>query len=268
MSSLNDINSSFIAISNWLSDNYLKINQSKTEVIIVGTPTQVSLCKSISTSITLGNSNIDFSTVIKNLGVTFDESLSFLDHIKFTRKNAFNILNSLRHIRGFFDQNSFKTIVLSLISTKLDYCNSLFSNLPSASINLLQSIQNYAARLICHRNTSSHVTPLLKELHWLPVRARIDFKILLITYKALFLSSPPYLASLLSFKARPSSLRQLDHLQLNVPRSKSVRMGDRSFSIVAPRLWNSLPLHIRQASNIIIFKTLLKTYIFNKTYNL
>ena len=222
-------------ISNWLSDNFLKLNDSKSEVILIGTPKSVSHCKILSNSISLGNSNISFSPIVKNFGVLFDENLSFLPHIKNIRKNCFITLKNLRHIRSFFNRPNFESLMHAFITSRLDYCNSLFTNISQSTINQLQSIQNYAARLILRRGLYSHITPLLFELHWLPVSDHINFKILLITYKAVHYSSLLYLAFQLKFKPNPRNLRHHDPFP-EIPRSHSARMGDRTFPFVAPNI--------------------------------
>ena len=254
-------------ISNWLSDNFLKLNDSKSEIILIGTPHYVSLCKNTATSINLGNTNIAFSSTVKNLGVLIDESLTFVPHIKNCRKTSFFKLKNLRHIRNYFNRSSFESIINALITSKLDYCNSLFINLPASYITLLQSIQNYAARLILRRGLYSSVQPLLFHLHWLPVKDRITFKILLITYKIIHLSEPNYLVSQLKLKTSARTLRNQDNLTLETPWFKnSARMGDCSFFITAPKLWNSLPLNIRSAPSVDSFKSLPKKHLFPKHY--
>ena len=255
------------SISDWLSDNFLKLNPSKTEVMLIGTPHSVAQCKSLSNSISFNNSSISFSSTVKNLGVIFDETLSFLPHIKNLRKNAFSLLRNLSHIRSYFNRSSFESIINALITSKLDYCNSLFTALPAYSISLLQSIQNYAARLILRRRLRSHITPLLFDLHWLPVCDRVNFKTLLITYKIVNHSAPSYLLPQLKIKSNHLSLRNHDQLLFEIPRSHSVRMGDRAFSTYAPKLWNSLPFHIRSSPSVDSFKKSLKTYLFSSRYH-
>ena len=253
-------------IQNWLSANFLKLNNSKTEVILIGTPHSITQCKTLTNSITFQNIKFDWLPTVKNLGVIFDESLSFLPHIKNCRKKCFFLLRNLSQLRSYFNRTSFEIIVNALITSRLDYCNSLFSGLPASSLSLLQSIQNYAVRLIfgCTRRTP--ITPLLSELHWLPISDRIKFKILLITYKLVHHSTPAYLLSQIRFKSS-RLLRNHDNLLLEEPRSHSARMGDRAFSIHAPQLWNSLPYHIRNSSSISSFKKSLKTHLFSLRYS-
>ena len=261
------LQNSYKFISNWLADNFLKLNHDKTEVILIGTPHSVSKCKLSADSLILENSKISFSTTVKNLGVIFDESLSFLPHIKKCRKNCFILLRNLSILRPYFSRSSLESIINTLITSKIDYCNSLFSSLPTSTIGLLQSIQNYAARLLFRSHVHSHVTPLLFELHWLPVAHRISFKILIITFKVVHYSIPLYLVSHITLKTNPRNLRNHDALLLEIPRSRSSRMGDRSFSFIAPKLWNPLPFNIRNSSSVKSFKKSLKTYFFTTHYH-
>lgn len=253
-------------IANWLSNNFLKLNDDKSDVVVIGTPSSVMQCKTSKSSIKLGNFDIKFSPSVKNLGVLFDESLSFVPHIKDKRKSSFFMLHNLRRIRNHFDQASFETLVHAFITSRLDYCNSLFINLPSSTINCLQSIQNYAARLVLKETKYCHITPLLKQLHWLPVKDRIKFKTLLLTFKAIHFSEPLYLKSLLNFKTPARDLRNHDNLLLDVPRSHSARMGDCAFSIAAPLIWNELPFDIRNSPSVTTFKSRLKTHLFSQRY--
>ena len=124
---------------------------------------------------------------------------------------------------------------------------------------------NASARLVYCAPKYCHITPLLRELHWLPVRVRIDFKILLITFKLLQGFAPSYLKNLVSvLPASHYQLRRNDNgILLVSPRLKPKKtMGDRSFMVAAPALWNSLPLSVRQAKDIDSFKRLVKTYLF------
>ena len=215
----------------------------------------------------LDNTDVPFSNKVRNLGVTFDESLHFKDHISSVFKATFLQLRNLKHIRAHFNRQSFEVLVSAFITSRLDYCNSLLSGLPSSTLRPLSLIQNFAARLIFRQGKFSHVTPLLKELHWLPIPYRIDFKILMLTYKALHSLAPSYLTSLLSPRTCTRTLRSSDCLVLTVPRSHTSSFGDRAFSVYAPRLWNTLPKSLRSAPTLSSFKSLLKTYLFRKAFS-
>ena len=148
----------------------------------------------------------------------------------------------------------------------LNYCNSLFLGLPKVQLNRIQRIQNAAARVVTKSSKFCHITPVLFKLHWLPVSYRIEFKILLILYKALHDQSPPYIAALLHKKFASRSMRS--NGSLNVPRTNLVSTGKRSFSAAAPAMWNKLPEDIKNASNVEHFKSMLKTYLFHKKFDI
>ena len=137
----------------------------------------------------------------------------------------------------------------AFIMGRIDYCNSLLYGLPATHINKLQRVQNAAARLICLIPRFSHVTPVLYSLHWLPVQFRIDFKILIITFKAIHGHAPEYICNLIHIKT-PSTygLRSNSELLLAPPSTKTMKtLGDRAFTAAAPSLWNKLPSEIRDA---------------------
>ena len=110
-------------------------------------------------------------------------------------------------------------------------------------------------------------TPVLKELHWLPIKQRIVFKILLFTYKALKALAPQYISDFLVQYKPPRALRSFDKKLLQVPHFKLKTYGGRSFSYIAPYLWNQLPDAIRQAPSVGTFKSNLKTYLFDQVFN-
>ena len=108
---------------------------------------------------------------------------------------------------------------------------------------------------------------LYPNLHWLPVSQRINYKILLLTYKALNGQAPSYITELLEPYVPTRNLRSSSKSLLKVPSAKLVSYGHRCFSFVAPRLWNSLPTNITESCSLLDFKTCIKTYLFNKSYN-
>ena len=236
--------------------------------MLIGKPSLVARCKSQLNSLNIDNVNLEFAPKARNLGVLFDESLSFKEHISSVFRSSFLYLKNLKTIRSHFTRKSFEIIVHAFVTSRLDYCNSLFSGLPSSTLRPLNLIQNFAARLILRKGKFTSATPLLRELHWLPTTYRIQFKVLLITYKALRSAAPTYLSSILSLRPNVRSLRSNNHYLLHVPRSRSVRFGDCSFSVYAPKLWNSLPLNLRLATSVSSFKSLLKTYLFGKAFGL
>ena len=128
-------------------------------------------------------------------------------------------------------------------------------------------VQNSAARLLTNTRKRDHITPILAALHWLPVSYRIDFKILLITFKALHGLAPVYIADLLEPHKPVRSLRSSDKALLDPPNTSCVTRGDRAFAARAPLLWNALPLNLRLAESVSSFKSLLKTHLYVKCFS-
>ena len=143
--------------------------------------------------------------------------------------------------------------------------NSLLAGISRGSVTKLHRCQNLAARVVSRTRKREHITPVLIQLHCLPVAERIKFKVLLQVYRVLNGMAPTYLSDLIQRYEPGRSLRSKDTNTLHVPRTKH-SWGDRAFSKTAPMLWNTLPLNIRTASSLVSFKSKLKTYLFNVVY--
>ena len=171
----------------------------------------------------------------------------------------------------FMHRENIMSLVHSLIISKVDYCNSLFVGLPNVTLKKIQSVMNRAARLLCHLPLRVSITASLIDLHWLPIKARIEYKICLITFKALKFHQPKYICDLLIPLAgeRDVVLRSSgDPFRLWEPRAPGERIfADRSFSYVAPRIYNRLPVVIKQLETLACFKKHLKTHLFNLSYD-
>ena len=143
----------------------------------------------------------------------------------------------------------------------------LFTGLPKGTTERLQLIQNSAARLLTRTRRREHISPVLAALHWLPVTFRVDFKVLLLVYKALHGLGPSYIANSLRNYQPPRTLRSSAAGLLEVPHSSKKKIGDAAFVTYAPKLWNTLPLDIREADSLNIFKGKLKTHLFTRAFN-
>lgn len=155
-------------INDWLTSNSLKLNMDKTETIFIGTP---ALTSNIPTSYSceIAGLHIKTSTSVKNVGVIFDSTLSFQSHIKSVTKSAFFHLRRISQLRPFISSKDAETVIHAFVSSRIDYCNALFIGLPASLISRIQYIQNSAARILTHTKRSAHITPILYDLHWLPV---------------------------------------------------------------------------------------------------
>jgi hypothetical protein len=248
-------------IHDWMTANYLKLNEDKTEVVVIHKEKDCPI-----TSVTIGNTPIATSTEAKNLGVILDSAMSMESHINSVCRNGTYEIRNIGKIRKYLNDKSAAALIHAFVTSKLDYCNSLYHGLPKKLLCKLQRVFNMAARVVTRTKKHDHITPVLSSLHWLPVPERIQYKILLLTFKALNGMAPVYLTELLKqyHPARP--LRSTNHKLLEVPKSKLKRCGDRSFSRCAPVLWNSLPLIICELTDLPIFKTQLKTFLFKQPH--
>ena len=163
-------------------------------------------------------------------------------------------------------QQDLEKLVHAFIFSRLDYCNGMFTGLTKKSIRQLQLIQNAAARVLTNTKKIEHITPVLKSLHWLPVYQRIDFKILLLVFKALNGLGPKYISDLLIRYEPSRPLRSSGTGLLSVPRVKT-KHGEAAFSFYAPHIWNKIPENCRSADTLSAFKSRLKTFLFAAAFN-
>ena len=160
-----------------------------------------------------------------------------------------------------------RTLVHALATSRLDYGNELLYGIRQGTIQRLQRIQNCAARLVTRTRKYERITPVLRRLHWLPVRQRTLFKVLVFTYCALNATAPNYLMQLISHRNVSRTLRSGSSIELLfVPKSRTVTHGDRCFEVASPILWNNLPVSIRTAKCVTQFRSQLKTHLFKVAF--
>ena len=163
-----------------------------------------------------------------------------------------------------------KLLVHTPVMVRLDYCNALLCGAREDVIRQLQRLQMQAARVVCKKYKNDHiiVTELMWDLHWLPIRARIQYKILLLVYKAFTNGSPTYLADMTT-NCNPVRSTHSSHKVnlLVVQHQKSNKYSEKAFAVVGPRLWNELLTdELRGCSSVDTFKKKLKTMLFKKHY--
>ncbi|XP_070564524.1 uncharacterized protein [Ptychodera flava] len=261
---ISQIEGCLVDIKDWMTSNKLQLNDGKTEILLIRSrydhsPITID-------SIQVGSSSIQLADAARNIGFLFDSSHDFKKHIIQTCQSIYLLIRRIGFIRKYLSQQTCLTLMYSTLSAKLDYSNSLLYGLPDSYIRLLQRAQNSAARLITKTRKRDHITPILKELHWLPVSYRIQFKILLLTYKSIHGLAPSYLAELIEVNTPSRSLRSSLQTTLKVPRTRLKSYGDRSFSYSSSILWNKLPAPLRSAPDIRTFRSLLKTHFFKRAY--
>ena len=205
---------------------------------------------------------------MKSLGVTIDSSLTFDDHVDNICKASAYPIRSLRHIRKFIDEDAATSVATALVSARIDYCNSLFYGTSKSNIDKLQRLQNSLARAVMCTGKFDRITPVLAALHWLPISARITYKVALLTRKVLTTQRPGYLSSLIRVnqptrQLRPSSQRVLCS---TTPRTA---FTSRAFCYAASAVLNKLPNllnDIHSTVSLSEFKRNLKSFLYKQSF--
>lgn len=268
LSSIDDARASItqctIVIKRWMQQHFLKLNSDKTEVVVITSPHL--RCSTLG-AFDISGASIAPKDTVRDLGVAVDSRLSLQDHIRATCKRTYHQMYLIGKIRRYIDEEATKTLVHCCVTARLDYCNSLLIGMPQRLLNQLQKVQNRAARLIKGTHRHEHITPVLRQLHWLPIQQRIEFKCLVLVFKCLEGSAPAYLSELLLPYEPTRDLRSRSRCLLQQPTYNLVAYGKRCFSYAAPMLWNPLPETLKNCDNVDAFKRLLKTLLFNRAFN-
>ena len=173
-------------------------------------------------------------------------------------------ISSIRHLLSF---DATKTLLSAFVLPKLDYCNTPFYGSPMYTLKICQKVQNSAARLIVKCRKQNHTSPLLMSLHWLPINARIDYKLSVICHSFFLGLAPTYLSDLILVYTPKRNFRySSDNRILCIPKLRTKTFGHRSFSFSAPKIWNSLHSELRHTDFIRKYKLALKTHLFRKCY--
>ena len=215
----------------------------------------------------IDDDSIEISDTISDLGFFLEKNLNMNAHVTSLRKSCYNELRKISHIRPFIDEHCAKQLIISLVILKLDYCNCLFFNMSNDNFHKLQLVQNHAARIVKRASKRSSATTLLYELHWLPIKQRVSYKIALTVFKCLNIENfPSYLKELVTLYSPKRSLRSSEQYFLAKPFKKLSIFGHKTFHFAAPEVLNSLPLEIRSCSSLPVFKKKLKTYFFSDSF--
>ena len=254
-------------IEHWMGCNRLRLNVDKTQVIWMGTRQQLE--KIGIDELILHSSTIQFSKKVVNLGVVLDNQLKMSEQVSSLCRSCFFQLRQIRTIRRSLTSDSTKTLVNAFVNSRLDYCNSLLYGVGEGLMDRLQRVQNAAARLVSGAKKYDHITPIRMDLHWLLIRRRVTFKVATLVYKCLHGCAPVYLADdCVAVSSIPGRrfLRSAAHLELTVPRTRTMTSGPRAFPVCGPRVWNSLPCTLRSPElSYNCFRKKLKTELFLKS---
>ena len=262
------LNNILLSVREWMDFKQLKLNENKTEYMIVGSKNRIWKFGNINMKV--NENQVQIADKVRDLGVILDCNLSLNAQINNVFRIAGNHLRNIAFIKKYIDESSVKKRVINCVINIDDYCNSIYCNLPKILLKKLQKKMNRAARLIKGISPRDRITPVLIELHWLPIKARIKCKICVLAHQALHTGCPSYLRDLLHVIQPSESIntrRATVGLTLLEPRLSS-GVGFRAFKSAAPRFYNSLPLDIRRIEDTKSFKNKLKTFLFSECYDL
>ena len=209
------------------------------------------------------NCTLTLADSIKSLGITLDSKLTMKDHIKNSAKSAFYKLKLLNKIKPYLPQKDLKSATQALVLSRLDYGNATLTGTTKSQLAPIRTTLNAAARMVTGIKKYDHISPALKELKWLPIEARCSFRTACLTHKALHTGKPTYLASKLKRAGQTRNLRSSNTLLLIPPKARKQKTLACSFSSNAPKIWNSIPIHIRSNPSFPCFKRQLKDLLLN-----
>ena len=195
--------------------------------------------------------------VVKDLGVTFDPNLTFYDHILKTVSSCMSSLAQINRVKYIFDKNTLMIVINALVFSKLFYCSSVWSNAATTHLLKLQAVQNFAARIVSNTRKFDHVTPVLKDLRWLPVNSQLYYRDAVLAFKCMTGQAPAYLSSPFLRRAEISGRETRNSQLLNVPLFKTTT-GQRTFFYRTVSLWNSLETNLKLSESLDIFKRRLR----------
>ena len=246
-----------------MSSNWLSLNTGKTQFIWLGT--KHSLAKRDTDRLHSLLPSLTELTSVRNLGFVIDQELIMKDHITKLCQSCYYQLRQIRTVRHSLTSSAIQTLVHAFICTRVDFANSLLYGTSAYLLDRLQSVLNSAARLILRIGKYDPIsTAVRRDLHWLSIQFRIQYKLNSITSNCLAGRAPEYLIELChSVNDIPArrNLRSSSQAQLLVPRYRKERSGRRGFSVSAPQLWNLLPSDIRLLHNEHqLFRKRLKTH--------
>jgi len=261
-------------IKTWMVENFMKLNEKKTELLVLGKP-HILKTYNLDISLQFGSDTIKPTECKKDtwesLGVKLDPTLSLERQINSVKQKCSWTMMNLRTIGRYLDESTKLMMVKQLVISKLDYCNALYIKIKKTLLNKLKSILNGAVRFIYNiSDRSIDLVPYYKKAHILPVEQRIFFKICLFAHKAVHGLSPGYIKELIEVavitetETCTRSKIPGDCFKLKIQKMSKNKFDERRFSNYAPAAWNSLPLGLRQLKKTDCFKRMLKNYLFDE----
>ena len=257
-----------IIIHNYFTCHEVRRYRDSTEFIWIFTRRQLSMVEE--EALMVGGQSVTPMVKVRDLGVFIDRELTMEAHVSNTVRGCMYQLRQLRSVKRSLTLNSRRALATAFVASRIDYCNSVLYGVVKGEVQRLQMVLNAAARLVVGTGKFSHVTPILRDvLHWLPVQHRISYKITILARDCIHGIGPAYFGDVCApVTAAPgrTNLRSATRGDLVIRRTRT-KLGERSFRISAPTVWNSLPDSLKHfATSREHFRKELKTYLFRKAY--
>ena len=255
------INKDLQKIASWCCHNSFLINPEKTKLLVLGTRQMLQRLPA-DFHVTLLGKKVTPSSSARDLGLQVDCTLSYDEHVTQTVSSCIGSLCQINRVKHLFDARTLQRVINALVFSRLYYCSPVWSNTSKKNILKLQKVQNFAGRIITGTRKFDHITPVLRELRWLPVSSYLRYTLGVLAFKCVKGLAPSYLCD--RFKTRATlhdrNTRYKD--SLNIPAYKSAS-GQRTFLYRATNLWNSLPRALINSASLQIFKRELKEFLFS-----
>lgn len=253
-------------IQTWCTQNDMVLNETKTKSMVIGTKQRVSKLNS-NLLLSINNKNIENSECEKLLGVFIDQNLDFDKHIDYVCKNVSTKIALLSKIKKFLPLQTRKLYYNAYILPVIDYCLTVWGSVPKFQLERLHKLQKRAARIILDMPLETPSLPLFEQLGWLNIYERLEYNKCILLYKTAHNLTPEYMHELFSFNTSENySSRSSSNNDMYIKRHKT-KIFEKSLQYSGPRLWNALPVSIRESNNVHQFKRKLMVLIISKREN-
>ena len=251
LDAITDLKDDLFKIGEWCSNNLLLLNPSKTKLMIFGS--RQMRAKLQFHSLSFMGKDIMPSDTAKDLGVILDSNLTYDEHIIKTASSCMSCLGQINRVKYVFDKRTLLTIINSLVFSKLFYCSNVWANTSKCNNNKLQAVQNFACRIVSGARKYDHITPIRKELNWLPVANQLYYRSAIMAFKCMTGHTPEYLSSKFLKRAEVSGRSTRNSQLLNIPLFKTAS-GQTTFYYRIVNLWNSLDYSFKLCDSVTVFK--------------
>ena len=263
---IEQINEDLLKIASWCCHNSLLINPDKTKLLLFGTHQMLKRLPE-DFHVTLLGKSITPASSARDLGLQLDPTLTYNEHITNTVSSCMGSLCQINKVKHLLDNRTLENVIKALVFSRLYYCSTVWSNTSKKNIKRLQSVQNFAARIVTGNRKYDHITPVLRQLNWLPVSSTLKYYLGTLTFKCLKGLAPEYLGNRFKTRSSISNRDTRNKNALNIPKYR-LATGQRTFLYRATSLWNSLPFSVTDGCCLSNFKKELRDFLFNEHFSL